>query len=98
MSLEGNHKTEGYCFPRLAAVTILSLFVSGLILHGWFTRWNSRTPVHSNGSGFRPQHRGLSLSFEANQGQADSRVRFLARGRGYSLLLTDNEALLKLPA
>ena len=97
-SLEGNHKTEGYCFRRLAALTILSLLVSGLILHGWFNRWNSRAPVHSNGGGFRPEHRGLSLSFEANQGQADSRVRFLARGRGYSLLLTDNEALLKLPA
>ena len=98
MSLEGNHKTQGYRFPRLAAVTVLSLVVSGLMLHGWFTRGNSRTAVHSNGGEFRAQHRGLSLSFEANQGQADSRVRFLARGRGYSLLLTDNEALLRLPA
>ena len=28
----------------------------------------------------------LPLSFEANQGQTDERVDFLARGRGYSVL------------
>ncbi len=37
-----------------------------------------------------------ALSFEINQGQADSRVKFLSRGRGYSLFLTANEAVLKL--
>ena len=30
----------------------------------------------------------LPLSFEANQGQSDAQVQFLARGRGYSLFLT----------
>ena len=30
----------------------------------------------------------LPLSFEANQGQTDSQVKFLARGRGYTLFLT----------
>src|SRR5207253_1149779 len=30
----------------------------------------------------------LALSFEANVGQTDPRVRFLARGRGYTLFLT----------
>ena len=38
----------------------------------------------------------LPLSFEANQGQTDGRVKFLSRGRGYSLLLTGNEAVLSL--
>jgi uncharacterized repeat protein (TIGR03803 family) len=38
----------------------------------------------------------LPLSFEANQGQTDQQVRFLARGRGYSLFLTGNEAVLTL--
>ena len=38
----------------------------------------------------------LPLSFEANQGQTDQRVRFLVRGNGYSLLLTANEAVLAL--
>jgi len=36
------------------------------------------------------------LSFEANQGQSDPRVRFLSRGEGYSLFLTDREAVLAL--
>jgi hypothetical protein len=38
----------------------------------------------------------LPLSFEANQGQTDSQVRFLSRGSGYSLFLTESEAVLAL--
>jgi hypothetical protein len=40
----------------------------------------------------KPIH--LPLFFEANQGQADSRVRFMARGQGYTLLLTPTETIL----
>jgi hypothetical protein len=36
------------------------------------------------------------LSFVANQGQTDSRVKFLSRGSGYSLFLTEDEAVLSL--
>jgi len=36
------------------------------------------------------------LSFEANNGQTDSQVRFLSRGRGYTLFLTGEEAVLAL--
>ncbi len=39
-----------------------------------------------------------SLSFEANRGQADSRVSFLSRGPGYMLYLTPNGAILALTA
>jgi len=38
----------------------------------------------------------LPLSFEANQGQAERRVKFLSRGSGYTLLLTGDEAVLAL--
>ena len=38
----------------------------------------------------------LPLSFEANQGQTDSRVNFLSRGAGYSLFLTPTKAVLSL--
>lgn len=38
----------------------------------------------------------LPLSFEPNQGQLDQQVHFLARGNGYSLFLTDAEAVLSL--
>src|SRR5271154_6030558 len=37
-----------------------------------------------------------TLSFEANQGQSDPQVRFTSRGNGYSLFLTDSEAVLAL--
>lgn len=38
----------------------------------------------------------LPMSFEANQGQSDKQVKFLARGSGYTLFLTDTEAVLAL--
>lgn len=38
----------------------------------------------------------LPLSFEINRGQADERVKFLSRGAGYNIFLTDNEAVLKI--
>jgi hypothetical protein len=38
----------------------------------------------------------IPLSFEANQGQTDSRVKFLARGQGYTLFLAGNDAVLSL--
>lgn len=38
----------------------------------------------------------LPLSFEVNRGQRDGRVKFLARGDGYALFLTGQEAVLKL--
>jgi len=38
----------------------------------------------------------LPLSFEANHGQTDAQVKYLARGRGYTLFLTGTEAVLVL--
>ena len=40
----------------------------------------------------------LPLSFEANHGQTDGRVKFLSRTSGYSLFLTADEAVLALSA
>ena len=38
----------------------------------------------------------LPLRFEANEGQTDSQVKYLARGRGYTLFLTADAAVLAL--
>ncbi len=38
----------------------------------------------------------LPLSFEANRGQTDSQVKFLARGSGYTLFLTGGETVMRL--
>src|SRR6266481_5783987 len=56
-------------------------------------------PQGNNASGSRPvaeTYGKLPLSFEANQGQSDERVRFLARGSGYTVFLTSNEAVVAL--
>lgn len=39
---------------------------------------------------------GLPLQFEANHGQVDDQVKFLARGKGYTLLLTQTESVMVL--
>jgi hypothetical protein len=43
--------------------------------------------------GSAPPYGDLPLAFEANAGQTDPRVRFLARGAGYRLFLTPEEAV-----
>jgi hypothetical protein len=42
------------------------------------------------------KYSALPLSFEANQGQVDGQVKYLARGRAYTLFLTGEEAVLRL--
>ena len=43
-----------------------------------------------------PDYGKLPLGFEANAGQTDGQVKFLARGPGYSVFLTGNAAVLSL--
>jgi hypothetical protein len=43
-----------------------------------------------------PKYGKLQLSFEANRGTMDDRVKFLSRGPGYALFLTANSATLAL--
>jgi hypothetical protein len=51
-------------------------------------------PAAPDQAQFREEYGQLPLSFEANQGQADARVQFLAHGSGYSLALTAGAAVL----
>lgn len=39
----------------------------------------------------------LPIAFEANQGQTDPQVKYLARGQGYTLFLTSGEAVFSMP-
>src|SRR5262249_33628375 len=43
----------------------------------------------------RQAYENLPLSFEANSGQTDSRIKFLSRGAGNNLFLTSNEAVIE---
>src|SRR3984957_12414315 len=61
---------------------------------------NTAAPAHDFASTPAPHPSGaygdLPLSFEANRGQADSQVKYMARGRGYTLFLTPKETVLAL--
>ncbi|MGA7963471.1 MAG: choice-of-anchor D domain-containing protein, partial [Candidatus Acidiferrales bacterium] len=46
---------------------------------------------HANGA-----YGNVPLSFEANRGQTDARVKYLARGKGYTLFLTPTQEVLAL--
>src|SRR5216684_8850553 len=68
------------------------------------TNQNARVvpPIHSSQADQKAQAKildgygKLPLSFEANHGQADERVKFLSRTGGYTLFLTGDEAVLAL--
>src|SRR5262245_66604730 len=55
-------------------------------------------PAHAATGGVDEVFGKLSLGFERNEGQADSKVKFLARARGYSVFLTGNETVMKFTA
>jgi hypothetical protein len=84
---------------------MLTIFSAAVLLsfHGDLGA-SSNTIPRREISGFPAQiHPGLAanygklpLSFEANQGQAGAGVKFLSRGRGVTLFLTGNEAVLEL--
>jgi len=58
------------------------------------TKTESTSALHKNA--VLSDYGKLPLSFEANRGQTDERVKFLSRGSGYSLFLTKNEAVIAL--
>ena len=53
-------------------------------------------PHSSSGNQLTERYGKLPLSFEVNQGQSAREVKFLARGHGYVLFLTRDEAVLAL--
>lgn len=44
------------------------------------------------------RYAALPLAFEANEGQADPHVKYVARGNGYKLFLTSKQAIMALPS
>ncbi|MEO6065554.1 MAG: hypothetical protein ABIP49_07255, partial [Lysobacterales bacterium] len=47
-------------------------------------------------TGVAAQFAALPMRFEANAGQTDARVEFLARGNGYTVFLTADESVMVL--
>lgn len=70
---------------------------SGAALSGTPSRPAPSQPgVESQAREYKATYAQLPMRFEQNEGQTDARVRFMARGAGYSLFLTGNEAILSL--
>lgn len=99
----GNRGGVGTIFARGRAPVILALLLVGgafLLRRDVIATPAPNAhpgPALSNPQQIRAAFGRLPLSFEPNQGQSDSRVKFLARGNDYGLYLTSSEAVLALP-
>lgn len=76
---------KNLAFPALLALSIL------MTADSLFTQ--DREAINAAGSSLN----ALPLTFEPNQGQADTNVRFLARNSSYAILLEGNKAVLVIP-
>ncbi len=85
---------------KAALLAIVVLTMAGTALHFAGAGSNGLAKASGPNSAAHSAHSSTSLSlplfFEPNQGQTDSRVKFLARGAGYGLFLTGDEAVLSL--
>ena len=83
---------------KLALAGLMAFFVTGLPLQpvSRAASITSNTFSQSNQAMTVDSDRQLTLRFEANQGQTDNQVKFLARGSGYNLFLAPTEAVLAL--
>lgn len=86
---------------RLIVATLISIgltiLVSALLLTGRTAKHGvhqaDSEPTVSGKTRVAETYGKLPMMFEANAGQTDARVRFTARGPGYSLFLTPGEAV-----
>jgi hypothetical protein len=80
-----------------ATLRLLSRIVVGFTLGVLSASSGSLAPRHAHsGAPVTGIPVTLPLSFEANWGQLDNQVNYLARGPGYTVFLTDHEAVLTL--
>ena len=79
-------------------IGVLTLWMTTVSLSGCATLGPDSRQVQEDPKPRQIQASFLSapLSFEANQGQTDSQVKFLSRGPGYGLFLTPTEMVLAL--
>ncbi len=78
------------------AVSVYALALAGSIFANAVWAAIPGTSCPADQERLQVAYRNRPLHFEVNQGQAEGAVKFLARGRGYSLSLTPSEAVLNL--
>ncbi|MBX3349973.1 MAG: SBBP repeat-containing protein [Nitrospira sp.] len=88
---------------RMQRASILSILFMGLSLTAqitWAHTGTATQPIQNDHrSGPQPVAASLlnlPIQFEANHGQVDEQVKFLARGKGYNLFLTPTESVMVL--
>jgi hypothetical protein len=103
LSKEGFMKLQMSAVTRkLGAITILGVLAVGASTGLSSGAHDSQARSRTNGAGranaapIAEKYGNLPLSFEANDGQADSSVKFISRGNGYVLFLSPTEAVLSL--
>src|SRR3984957_3739583 len=84
----------------LAGVCLAALAVAAVYHHGRHAVARGSVARKGDDSAVRLRaleaYGKLPLTFEQNSGQTDARVKFLARGAGYTVFLTDHDATLRL--
>src|SRR5437763_10594664 len=93
MAKKRSWSTHAGAVPGSAAMTLLSI---GLWIVAAGNIFADPTETARDAKTASAALLGVPLNFEANQGQTDSRVKFLSRGDGYSLFLTSHEAVFTL--
>jgi Concanavalin A-like lectin/glucanases superfamily/Beta-propeller repeat len=81
---------------NIRATAAAAFLFSSLILLTFSLRTSPPPVPVKNTPTLRAAFAQLPLSFEANAGQTNSEVRYLARGAGYTIFLTANETVLSL--
>ncbi|CAN5580159.1 hypothetical protein BH10ACI3_BH10ACI3_20670 [soil metagenome] len=83
---------------RLLTIAIITLTVAAACVFNFnnFSAANAESPKTEAKTVRAEAYAKLPLSFESNQGQTDRQVKFLSRGAGYALFLTETEAVLRL--
>ena len=89
-----NHTSPRWRLIQLALTLAVVLSLSFFSLFNHSTSGNETASVPSPGN--RDLYAGLPLLFEQNVGQTDERAKFISRGSGYNLFLTETGPVLAL--
>src|SRR6478672_7342945 len=85
---------------RTHAVAFLTGLTFAVVLMPAATLWadlpKDAVPPSTTSQRVTATMMGMPLQFEANHGQVDAQVKFLARGKGYTLFLTPTESVMVL--
>ena len=80
-------------FSSKSGTLLLAIFASSSLLAASLPSQARSGSTESNAAA---QYAALPIRFETNVGQSDASVKFLARGKGYTMFLTANESVIVL--